>query len=80
MSGSLLGPEYTDKDIQKMVNQYAAKARFILDFEDLAVETASLLASGKIVGWFQGRMEYGPGLWVTDLFYVTPGTPKCNES
>ncbi len=60
MSGSLLGPEFTDKDVQKIVNQYGAKATFIQDFEDLANETASLLANGKIVGWFQGRMEYGP--------------------
>jgi len=60
MHGSLLGPEFTDKDIQKTIQKYNAKAKHIQDFTELTNETASLLAKGKIVGWFQGRMEYGP--------------------
>jgi len=60
MHGSLLGPEFTDKDIQKIIQKYNAKAKHIQDVEELTNETASFLANGKIVGWFQGRMEYGP--------------------
>jgi len=60
MCGSLLGPEFTDKDIQKIIRKYNAKANHFQDFEELSNETASFLANGKIVGWFQGRMEYGP--------------------
>jgi carbamoyltransferase len=60
MSGSLLGPGYNDKDIQRTVQKFNAKAAHYQHFEELTNETASLLASGKIVGWFQGRMEYGP--------------------
>ena len=60
MCGSLLGPEFTDKDIQKIIQKYNAKGKHFQDFEELTNETASFLANGKIVGWFQGRMEYGP--------------------
>jgi len=60
MSGSLLGPGFNDKDIQKTIQKFNAKAAHYQYFEDLTNETASLLANGKIVGWFQGRMEYGP--------------------
>jgi len=60
MSGSLLGPGYNDKDIQKTIQKFNSKAAHYEYFEDLIKETASLLANGKIVGWFQGRMEYGP--------------------
>ena len=60
MHGSLLGPEFTDKDIQKIIQKYNAKGKHFQDFDELTNETASFLANGKIVGWFQGRMEYGP--------------------
>jgi len=60
MHGSLLGPEFADKDIQKIIQKYNAKANHFQDFDELTNETASFLANGEIVGWFQGRMEYGP--------------------
>ncbi len=60
MQGSLLGPEFSDKDIQKVFRKYMAQSTHFNDFEQLTNETALHLANGKIVGWFQGRMEYGP--------------------
>src|SRR5665647_425704 len=60
MSDSFLGPEFMDKDIQKIIQKYNAKANHFQDFDELTNETASFLANGEIVGWFQGRMEYGP--------------------
>lgn len=60
MQGSLLGPEFDDKDIQKAFRKYEAISTHFVDFDKLAHETAFHLANGKIVGWFQGRMEYGP--------------------
>ena len=60
MSGSLLGPSYDDKEISKILTKYPAKARHYADEKDLLLETAGLIASGYVVGWFQGRMEFGP--------------------
>jgi carbamoyltransferase len=60
MNGSLLGPEFAARDIQKAFRKYGAKSIHFNDMEKLVDEAALHLADGKIVGWFQGRMEYGP--------------------
>ncbi len=60
MCGSYLGPEFTDKDIERIIIKYDAKATHYQVFENLCTETASLLSEGNVVGWFQGRMEFGP--------------------
>ena len=59
MSGAYLGPEYSDDDIARRLK--AAGARFeMIDEEGIVQRTAEVLAEGKAVGWFQGRMEFGP--------------------
>jgi len=59
MSGALLGPEYPDKEIQNLIRNTGAVATYFPE-SDLYRETATLLNNGCIVGWFQGRMEFGP--------------------
>src|SRR6266496_2238353 len=59
MQGSLLGPSYTNEQIEKFLHQ--KEAPYVrLDDEILLVQLAEELASGKVVAWFQGRMEFGP--------------------
>ncbi|MBI3704184.1 MAG: carbamoyltransferase [Rhizobiales bacterium] len=59
MAGSLLGPSYAQADIERRLA--AEGARFTSVSEDQMIETtASALAAQKAVGWFQGRMEFGP--------------------
>jgi len=60
MKGSFLGPEYTDKEIEQTFKKYNAVFRRFKSYEDLCREVASLIAAGNVIGWFQGRMEYGP--------------------
>jgi len=60
MKGAYLGPEFTAKDIINVVRKYDAEYRHYDDFMELIKDTAHFLSEGKIVGWFQGRMEYGP--------------------
>jgi carbamoyltransferase len=59
MNGSYLGPEYSQKEIEvELINN---QANFdILNDVDLIEKTATRLSLGKAVGWFQGRMEFGP--------------------
>jgi carbamoyltransferase len=52
-----LGPAFTDEDIEHQLQQCGLAYRRP---DDLAAATADLLAAGKVVGWFQGRMEGGP--------------------
>src|SRR4026208_671650 len=60
MNGALLGPEFSDKDIRRSIDNFGAKACHYQEFEELANAVATRLAEGKVIGWFQGRMEYGP--------------------
>ena len=59
MRGALLGPSFRDADIQSALDRYKAVYTHLSD-ADLISETAKLLAAGKVVGWVQGRMEFGP--------------------
>jgi carbamoyltransferase len=57
MEDCYLGPSFSDGEIEEFLR------RAKLDFrrlDDVAEETAALLAQDKIIGWFQGRMEFGP--------------------
>ena len=60
MKGAYLGPEYDDKNILGMARKYSAQYDYYEDFYKLTNIVASKLADGSVVGWFQGRMEYGP--------------------
>lgn len=59
MNGSYLGPSFSDAEIEHSLKK--AKAVWKKAETDAVCETAaSLMADGKVVGWFQGRMEWGP--------------------
>ncbi|MBN1199543.1 MAG: hypothetical protein JXA23_09345, partial [Bacteroidales bacterium] len=60
MQGAYLGPEYSDKEIELMSRKFKAPYHKYEHFTDLITYTADLLAEGNVVGWFQGRMEFGP--------------------
>jgi carbamoyltransferase len=60
MHGSYLGPEYSDLDVKQMAKKYDAHYEYFSDFDKLAAQTARFLSEGNVIGWFQGRMEFGP--------------------
>lgn len=57
MEDVYLGPEYSDKEIEKFLTW--AKVPYYKS-DNISEDTASLLAQDQIIGWFQGRMEFGP--------------------
>lgn len=59
MQGAYLGPDFSDVEIEAALSQ--SGARFTrLSGDELVTRTARALADGKAIGWFQGRMEFGP--------------------
>jgi carbamoyltransferase len=59
MRGAYLGPEFSQSEIEKKLT--AVGAKFTVPTDDSLLDTtAEALAEGKAVGWFQGRMEFGP--------------------
>jgi carbamoyltransferase len=59
MSGALLGPAYDDDEIREQLDRFGAVYES-LDRDALTGVVAAELAEGRIVGWHQGRMEFGP--------------------
>jgi len=59
MQGSYLGPEFAQDQIEHQLNQLGANYEVFSD-DNLIDKTAELLSAGNAVGWFQGRMEFGP--------------------
>jgi len=60
MSGAYLGPDYSDKEVVLMSRKTKADYRRYDDFAELSKFIASKISEGNVVGWFQGRMEFGP--------------------
>ena len=63
MNGSLLGPKYKNDQIEKVILNYKNEFLNFKKYEnedELVSIVASKLSEGKSVGWFQGRMEFGP--------------------
>ncbi len=59
MKGSYLGTEFSQKEIEEELKYLGAHYE-ILKYEDLIEKTAEFLSNEKAIGWFQGRMEFGP--------------------
>jgi len=60
MQGGYLGPAFGIEETMRVVRRYKAPYRWFDDFDALCAEVAALLEKGEVVGWHQGRMEYGP--------------------
>ncbi|MBS9773640.1 MAG: carbamoyltransferase [Tenacibaculum sp.] len=60
MKGAYLGTEFNEKEVLKVVKKYNAEHIYFEDFNELTKNVAEKIANGNVVGWFQGRMEYGP--------------------
>jgi carbamoyltransferase len=58
--GSFLGPAFSTDEIRRMLDDNGVQYAYIDDEAAHAEYVAQLLAEGKILGWFQGRMEFGP--------------------
>jgi carbamoyltransferase len=78
MAGSYLGPEFDDVETQTRLT--AAGARYaILPRDQLLERTAHALADGKAVGWFQGRMEFGPRALGNRSILADPRDPQMQK-
>jgi carbamoyltransferase len=60
MKGTYLGPEYSNKEITLMNRKEKAVSNYYKNFDDLIEEITTKISSGNVIGWFQGRMEFGP--------------------
>ena len=60
MKGAYLGPDFSDKEAIIAFKKHKAVFNKVEPFDNLCQEVADLINKGNVVGWFQGRMEFGP--------------------
>lgn len=60
MNGALLGPEFSDEEVQEFITKKEISKVSKLVTDELLEVTAKLINEGKVIGWFQGKMEFGP--------------------
>ena len=79
MKGSYLGPVFAQSDIESRLT--AAGARFtVVSDDELITRTADALATEAAVGWFQGRMEYGPRALGGRSILADPRSPAMQKT
>jgi carbamoyltransferase len=74
-----LGPEYKDAEIKEYLDGQGAKYRQ-LSAQELPRRTAELIAQGNVVGWYQGRMEFGPRALGGRSILADPRDPKMRDT
>jgi carbamoyltransferase len=79
MKGGYLGPKTAPEDIKRLINKYDAKATHYKDYNQLTKTTANLLANGNIIGWVQGRMEFGPRALGGRSILADPRNPEMQK-
>ena len=79
MKFSYLGKEYSQEEIEKQLKHIEAKFE-VLDYEKLIDKTSDLLASENAVGWFQGRMEFGPRALGNRSILADPRSDKMQKT
>ena len=79
MAGAYLGPEFSQAEIQSRLR--AAGARFeVADDDELVARTVDALASEQAVGWYQGRMEFGPRALGNRSILADPRSPAMQKT
>jgi carbamoyltransferase len=78
-SASLLGPEFTGDEIQSFLRSSNAVFHRFDDESELINRVAELLTQEKVVGWFQGRMEYGPRALGSRSIIGDPRSPQMQS-
>jgi carbamoyltransferase len=75
MRHAYLGPSFNDEAIESALRIYKLKYTCL---SDIAASAAELLSEGKILGWFQGRMEFGPRALGSRSILADPRDPEMN--
>lgn len=73
------GAHYTDDEIEKVIKEAGVKYTRYNNDEETIEQTAQLLANGAVVGWFQGRTEFGPRALGNRSVLVHPGRQDAKD-
>jgi carbamoyltransferase len=78
--GSFLGPQFSSHDIKAFLTRAEVPYQSFENEAELQEFTARLLEQGKVVGWFQGRMEFGPRALGARSILADPRSPRMQST
>ena len=79
MKGSYLGPYFSNKEIIITNKKYKANYEHVESFEELSETVARLISEGNVIGWFQGRSEFGPRALGNRSILADPRNPEMQK-
>ena len=79
MQGSYLGPDYSEKEIISASKKMKATYDYYESFDEVSSRVAQLIAEGNAIGWYQGRMEYGPRALGNRSIIADPSNPEMQK-
>lgn len=79
LTDASLGPGYTAEDIKRFLDSQGITYSAFKDEAELLKETAGLISQGNVVGWFQGRMEWGPRALGNRSILADPTNPSMRD-
>jgi carbamoyltransferase len=79
MDHALWGPRFSNDEIAAALDAAGAAHELVADERDLLDRTAAMIADGKVVGWFQGRMEFGPRALGARSLLADARNPKMKD-
>ncbi len=79
MKGSLFGPQYSQHEIEKTLKKLGANFTTLPE-EKMLEQTARALSEEKAIGWFQGRMEFGPRALGARSILADPRSPETQKN
>lgn len=78
--GSFLGPAFTNDQIKLWLDADGAEYEYISEEDQLIARVADLLGQGKVIGWFHGRMEFGPRALGGRSIIGDPRSPSLQQT
>ncbi len=79
MRGSYLGPYFSEKEILITNKKFKAVFEYEVSFEKLSEKVAKLISEGNVIGWFQGRSEFGPRALGNRSILADPRNPGMQK-
>ena len=79
LNEAFLGPEFSTKEIKEFLDKNSIKYSTFKNEKEVAKKTAKLIYNNKVVGWFHGKMEWGPRALGARSILSNPCNPKMQE-
>jgi len=79
MKGSYLGPSFSAEEIETVIQQYKAVATTFNNRDELNKTVATYISNGNVIGWFRGRMEFGPRALGNRSIIADPRNPDMQK-